>query len=100
CDIVDAQQEPVILVGHSRGGIVITEVAEHRPDRIRSLVYVSAFLPRNGESLFDLAAKAVGSLIPPNMVMSDDKTSSVVAGHALRDGFYGECSDDDFALAR
>jgi len=100
CNIIDAQPEPVILVGHSRGGIVISEVAEHRPDRIRTLVYLSAFLPRDGESLFDLAAHAVGSEVPPNMVMSEDKSSSVVRDEALRSAFYGECSDDDFALAR
>src|SRR5262245_994048 len=76
--IVDAQSEPVILVGHSRGGIVISEVAEHRPDRIRTLVYLTAFMPRNGECLFDLAAQAPESLVPPNMVMSEDKSSSTV----------------------
>src|SRR6185295_5208657 len=47
--IIDATPEPVILVGHSRGGIVISEVAEHRPDRIRTLVYLTAFLVRAGE---------------------------------------------------
>ncbi len=100
CHILDEQPEPVVLVGHSRGGIVISEVAEHRPERIRLLVYLAAFLPRNGESLFDLAAHAEGSLVPPSMVMSEDKTSSVVREDVVRDAFYGECSDEDFALAR
>jgi hypothetical protein len=63
-------------------------------------VYLTAFLPRDGESLFDLAPRAVGSEVPPNMVMSDDKTSSVVRDEAIRSAFYGECSEDDVALAR
>jgi pimeloyl-ACP methyl ester carboxylesterase len=100
CDILDAQTEPVILVGHSRGGIVISEVAEHRPDRIRTLVYLSAFLPRDGESLFDLAAHATDSEVPPNMVMSEDKGSSTLREDVVRSAFYGECSDEDVALAR
>jgi pimeloyl-ACP methyl ester carboxylesterase len=99
CDIVDRASEPVILVGHSRGGIVLSEVAEHRPERIRTLVYLTAFLLRDGECLFDLAADPA-SLVPPNMVMSDDKTSSTIRDEALRETFYGECSDDDIALAR
>jgi pimeloyl-ACP methyl ester carboxylesterase len=99
CRIVDSAPEPVFLVGHSRGGIVISEVAEHRPERVRTLVYLSAFLLRDGECLFDLASHPE-SLVPPNMVMSDDKSSSMVRDDALREVFYGECSDDDVALAR
>jgi pimeloyl-ACP methyl ester carboxylesterase len=99
CGILDAQSEPVVLVGHSRGGIVISEAAEHRPDRIRMLVYVTAFLARDGQSLFDLAPHPE-SLVPPNMVMSDDKSTSVVRDEAVRDAFYGECTEDEVALAR
>jgi pimeloyl-ACP methyl ester carboxylesterase len=99
CQIVDSQPEPVVLVGHSRGGIVISEVAEHRPERIRTLVYVTAFLARDGQSLFDLASHP-DSLVPPNMVMSDDKSSSTVRDEAVRDAFYGECRQEEVALAR
>ena len=100
CDIVDRVPGEVVLVGHSRGGIVISEVAEHRPDRIRTLVYLCAFLPRDGESLFDLSGRDDASLVPPNFVMSEDKSSSTIRDEALRDAFYGECSDEDLALAR
>jgi pimeloyl-ACP methyl ester carboxylesterase len=45
----------VILVGHSYGGMVITGTAAQRSDKIRSLVYVDAFLPNDGEALWDIA---------------------------------------------
>ena len=45
----------VILVGHSYGGMVATGVADRIPDRISQVIYLDAFVPRNGESLFDLA---------------------------------------------
>ena len=48
CRILDTQSEPVILVGHSMGGVVITQAAQHRPEKIKTLVYLSAMLPRNG----------------------------------------------------
>ena len=44
----------VILCGHSYGGNVITGVADRIPERIRSLVYLDAFVPEDGECLFDL----------------------------------------------
>jgi pimeloyl-ACP methyl ester carboxylesterase len=43
----------VILCGHSYGGCVITGVADRIPDRIRALVYLDAFVPKNGECLLD-----------------------------------------------
>lgn len=100
CEIVDSVQGPVVLVGHSRGGIVISEVAEHRPERVQALVYVCAFLLANGECLSDVASSDASSLIPPNVVMSEDKTYSTVRSEALRDVFYGECSAEDVALAQ
>ncbi|QHV95664.1 alpha/beta fold hydrolase [Spirosoma endbachense] len=42
----------IILVGHSYGGMVISGVADQVPDRIKQLIYVDAFVPNNGESLF------------------------------------------------
>ncbi|MGJ7509949.1 alpha/beta fold hydrolase [Variovorax sp. GT1P44] len=49
----------VILVGHSYGGMVITGVADRLSDRIRSLVYLDAFVPENGDSLNGLLSKAL-----------------------------------------
>jgi len=42
----------VVLVGHSYGGMVITGVADRIPERIRKLIYLDAFLPNDGESVF------------------------------------------------
>src|SRR5919205_4115238 len=44
----------LILVGHSYGGMVVTGVAERLPERIRHLVYLDAFVPANGQSLYEL----------------------------------------------
>lgn len=46
----------VTLVGHSFGGMVISETAEQLPGQIKKLVYLCAFLPANGESLFSISA--------------------------------------------
>lgn len=44
----------VVLCGHSYGGMVITGVADKAPEKIRSLVYLDAFVPNNGESMLEL----------------------------------------------
>jgi len=43
-----------VLAGHSYGGMVITGVADRIPERIKALVYLDAFLPEDGQSLFDI----------------------------------------------
>ena len=49
---LDAQTGPVVLVGHSWGGLVITEIGKH--PRVKSLVYVAAFAPSVGQSINDM----------------------------------------------
>jgi pimeloyl-ACP methyl ester carboxylesterase len=44
----------VVLAGHSYGGFVISGVAERVPERIAALVFLDAFVPADGESLWDL----------------------------------------------
>jgi pimeloyl-ACP methyl ester carboxylesterase len=44
----------IVLVGHSYGGMVITGVAEQLRDRIAAIVYLDAFMPGDGQSLYDL----------------------------------------------
>ena len=44
----------VVLAGHSYGGMVITGVGDRIPDKIKALVYLDAFLPDDGQSLFDI----------------------------------------------
>ena len=55
-DRVEAAAEPVVLVGHSMGGMSITQAAELVPDRIAKLVYLAAFPPADGMTLPQLAA--------------------------------------------
>jgi pimeloyl-ACP methyl ester carboxylesterase len=47
--------ENVLLVGHSYGGMVITGAADREPARVAGMVYLDAFLPESGQSLWDLA---------------------------------------------
>lgn len=46
--------QDVVLLGHSYGGMVATAVADRARDRIAQLIYLDAFVPRDGQSLFDL----------------------------------------------
>ncbi|KQY89790.1 alpha/beta fold hydrolase [Brevundimonas sp. Root1423] len=60
--LVDSINGPVVLVGHSYGGTVITNAARNQ-DNVRALVYVAAFAPDAGETAADLAGRFPGGTL-------------------------------------
>lgn len=65
-DVVASIGSPVVLVGHSYGGSVISEAAAGRQN-VRALVYVAAFAPDVGETAAGLAGKFPGSTLGPTL---------------------------------
>lgn len=97
---LDALPEPVVLVGHSSGGAIATQVAEERPAKIRCLVYLAAFLPQSGESVLGLLQQATDSALVRNLVPSADRSQLTIPDDALRECFYEHCREEDIALAK
>jgi pimeloyl-ACP methyl ester carboxylesterase len=61
-DVLRSIEGPIVLVGHSYGGMVITQAAVGI-EAVQALVYVAAFTPDQGESAFDLSARFPGSTL-------------------------------------
>jgi len=68
---LSAAEDPVILVGHSMGGMVVTAVAEKIPARIRKLVYIGAFVPQSGQALAEISDPE--SKLGPSLIPSEDR---------------------------
>ena len=101
-DIVKQQPGRVVLVGHSRAGAIISQVAEGLPERIERLVYLAAYLLPNGRSVAAEARDDVGSLVPPNMIPAASGVTCTLRPEVVTEAFYGQCSaaDRSHALAR
>lgn len=91
--------ERPIIVAHSMGGIPLSQVAERHPAAIEKLVYVAAFLLRDGASLLDVALKDSQSLATPNLMVDEANGIVDIRRTAIRDVFYGRCSNEDVCLA-
>lgn len=92
-DAVSQVKGSVILVGHSMGGMVITQVAEKIPQKIRKLVYIGAFLPASGQALTDLAAADPASRLGPLLTPSADQLTLDVKQDSLTQLFIADGSD-------
>ncbi|GIJ78772.1 Pimeloyl-ACP methyl ester carboxylesterase [Micromonospora phaseoli] len=66
-DVIRGIGGPVVLVGHSYGGMVITQAAADEPS-VRALVYVNALCPDTGETALSLSGKFPGSTLADTLV--------------------------------
>ena len=99
CAILDAHVEPVILVGHSSGGAIISAAAEERPERISVLVYLAAFLLPHGVAPPSIMRNDSESLLASSLLVDEEQQTVTVRKECARQVFYEDCSDADVAWA-
>jgi pimeloyl-ACP methyl ester carboxylesterase len=93
--VIDAQSEPVTLVGHSYGGAVITEAGTH--PKVAGLVYIAAFAPDTGESVNTLIADPPpGAPVPPILPPQDGFL--FLDREKFHASFAGDVSDEEAAF--
>lgn len=102
--VIDGIAGPVILVGHSMGGIVTSQVSEQRSDRLAAAIYINGLLLRNDESLgsFLDANKAlnVDDLVLKNMKVSADGQIATFPPEKAAEVFYNTCTPADADWAK
>ena len=92
---------PALLVGHSMGGIAITQAAARRPDLIAGLIYAAAFLPVDGESLISLTQRpeAGEDQVQANLVVSGDPPVATMSPEGARRATCQLATDEQAAWA-
>jgi pimeloyl-ACP methyl ester carboxylesterase len=101
CEVLATSSEPAIVVGNSLGGVIATQGAARCPERVAALVYVSAFLPKDGQSLLDLTKlpEGAGDQVQANITIEGDPPVAVMPAAASRVALYGSCAEDVAAWA-
>ncbi len=94
-ELINGIGRPVVLVGHSMGGVVITQTAELIPDRIDTLIYLTAFSPKHGETLLQYSLEDTESLVSQHKQIDEDEGILTITNTALRECFYDLCAEDD-----
>jgi putative intracellular protease/amidase len=91
---VNQQKGKVILVGHSMAGEIISQVAENIPQKIEKLVYVAAYLPKNGETVLDLSKKDTTSKIGPALQFNQDYSLATIQKEVVHDHICADCTEE------
>jgi pimeloyl-ACP methyl ester carboxylesterase len=92
--ILLAEDKPVLLAGHSLGGMSITLAAEAHPDRVKRLVYVTALLPADGETVMTVAPQVQEHIGGPPWEESADGKAVSFTAQAARDLLYNMCTQE------
>ena len=99
---IEAEDGPVVLLGHSAAGVTIASVAERIPDQIDHLIYLASYAPKNGESLASMRKRAKRQLVMHAVTASEDRKSYTFDLSKAPGIFYHDCSQEviDYALPR
>ncbi len=98
--LLQQQAQPVVLVGHSMAGLVISQVAEWMPEAIQQLIYVAAYVPKHGESLVSIAEQSKSRGVSPYLEIDAIKSEIRLRDEAaLKALFYEHCTVEDQAWA-
>jgi pimeloyl-ACP methyl ester carboxylesterase len=101
CATLAERPDPAILVGHSMGGVAITQAAARCAQHVALLVYVAAFMPGDGQSLLDLTQLPEGAddQVQANLAVSGDPPAGMLSAEALELALLGCCSSEQVANA-
>ena len=100
CALIDSIPGKVILVGHSKNGIMISQAAEYRPDKIEKLVYLAAYLIPNGKTQREYSIQDTEGWLKPYVTQHPDTGSHTLQPEIYREGLYHDCEEDITELAK
>lgn len=91
---IDKLDHKVVLVGHSLAGAVISHVAEQIPEKIERLVYVTAFLLENGDSIIEAMQRDPDGQFLPELKFADDGSFATAEEKTWRNIAFHDVGED------
>jgi len=91
--------EPVVLVGHSLAGFIVSQVAEELPDKIEKLVFIASMIPYERKTVFDIISADTESELLENLIFAEDKSWVTVSEETLKNVVYNSASTQQITEA-
>ncbi len=100
CELIDSIEGKVILVGHSKNGIVISQAAEYRPNKIEKLIYLAAYLIPDGKTQKEYSAQDTKGWLKSYVTIHEETRSHTLQQEIFKEGLYHDCDDDITEMAK
>jgi pimeloyl-ACP methyl ester carboxylesterase len=99
-EVAQAENQPVFAVGHSMAGPIMAQASEIAPELFAKLIFLTAFLPKTGQSLASLGAQDTQSMVSKAVNISLLKGLVTIKSAEGRDVYYNDCSPQDITWAQ
>ena len=99
CNLLDTIEGKVILVGHSKNGILISQAAEYRPHKIEKLIYLAAYLIPNGKTQREYSMQDTEGVLKPFVRFDEQLNASTLDRAIYKEGLYADCDEHIVQLA-
>jgi pimeloyl-ACP methyl ester carboxylesterase len=98
--VIDNLEGKAILVGHSKNGIIISQAAEFRPNKIEKLIYLAAYLIPDGKTQAEYSAQDTEGVLKPYVTRFPETNSHTLQPSIYKEGLYHDCEDDIAEMAK
>lgn len=100
CELIDSIEGKVILVGHSKNGIIISQVAEYRSDKIEKLIYLAAYLIPKGKTQREYSVQDTEGVLKPFVTWHEKLNATTLQTAIYKEGLYHDCDENIIELAK
>lgn len=100
CDIIDKTEGNIIIVAHSKNGIVASQVAECRANKIEKLIYLAAYLIPNGKTQAEYSIQDTNGVLKPFVTKFPELKAHTLQPEIYKEGLYHDCDDEIYQMAR
>lgn len=100
CHLIDTLDEKVILVGHSKNGIMISQAAEYRSEKIEKLIYLAAYLIPDGKTQSEYSAQDTNGVLKPYVTRYPELNAHTLQPEIYKEGLYHDCDNSITQLAK
>ncbi len=100
CDLLDTIEGKVVLVGHSKNGIMISQAAEFRPHKVEKLVYLAAYLIPNNKTQRAYSMQDTDGILKPYVTIHSETNTTTLKSVIYKEGLYRDCAGDITELAK
>lgn len=100
CKLIDSIEGKVILIGHSKNGIIISQAAEYRSAKIEKLIYLAAYLIPNGKTQAEYSSQDIHGVLKPYVTRFPETNSHTLQPEIYKEGLYHDCDDAIYQMAR
>jgi len=100
CKLIDGIPGKVVLVGHSKNGVLISQIAENRPNKVEKLVYLAAVLAKNNKSALDYFILDKKEILGSHITYHPETNSSTLDSAIFKEGLYHDCDDEITEMAK